>query len=196
MLIVQVELDSHRLGGSTMLIPLKDAWLAANTCRELVKHVLNKHLNSRDVIAAAEKVKLYCDKKKNRPRARPLSHELGQRHNMHGLHGALRRRLILYCAIRFQVFLQSGRDPSDFKSRRHPCYESRYSTLRLFHCPCAWNTYNMMYANHHAYTTTCLTSSRSMSLGGLRIQHSLMERTLSTACRRFSLSGPRLLGRL
>jgi hypothetical protein len=47
MLTVQVEVDSRKLGGSALLLPLKDAWLASTTCRQLLQHVLDGNFPDR-----------------------------------------------------------------------------------------------------------------------------------------------------
>ena len=64
MLTVQVVLDSRKLGGSALLLPLKVAWLASHTCRQFLQHVLDGHFTYRqDALARAESVALVCVKK-------------------------------------------------------------------------------------------------------------------------------------
>ena len=60
MLNVQVVLDSHTIGGSTMLIPFEVAWLGEHTCRQMLEHVLNVHFQRPEVLATVELVTLMC----------------------------------------------------------------------------------------------------------------------------------------
>ena len=41
MLTIHVEVGSRRLAGNSILIPFKNAWLASNTCRELLQQALD-----------------------------------------------------------------------------------------------------------------------------------------------------------
>jgi hypothetical protein len=59
---IVVELDSRRLGGSMLLLPFDVAWLSSNTCREMLKLVLNEHLDRPTALATAEVVKRLCTK--------------------------------------------------------------------------------------------------------------------------------------
>ncbi len=64
MLTVQVDLDSRQRGGSALLLPLKDAWLASHTCRQFMQYVLDGHFtDKKDALARAESVALYYVKK-------------------------------------------------------------------------------------------------------------------------------------
>jgi len=63
MLTVQVEVDCRRLGGSSLLIPFQDAWLASHTCRDLLQQVLDQHLGGSDALSTAENVTLFCSKR-------------------------------------------------------------------------------------------------------------------------------------
>ena len=63
MLTIQVEVDSQRLGGSSLLIPFKDAWLASHSCRELLRQVLDQNLDGSDALVTAVQVSLFCSKK-------------------------------------------------------------------------------------------------------------------------------------
>ena len=60
MLNVQVVLDSHTIGGNTMLIPFEVTWLGGHTCRQLLAHVLDIHLKRPEVLAKVEHVTLFC----------------------------------------------------------------------------------------------------------------------------------------
>ena len=62
---MQVELNSRRLGGSALLIPFEDAWLESNSCRQLLKHVLDEKLDGSDVLVAADEVKMFCVKQQD-----------------------------------------------------------------------------------------------------------------------------------
>ena len=63
MLTIQVEVDSRRLGGSSLLVPFKDAWLASHTCRELLHQVLNQNSDRSDALVTADQITLFCSKK-------------------------------------------------------------------------------------------------------------------------------------
>jgi hypothetical protein len=65
MVMVQVELDGRRLGGSALLIPLADVWLSSNTCRKLSQQVLCDHLHRPEVLSVAEKISMFCMKQKD-----------------------------------------------------------------------------------------------------------------------------------
>jgi hypothetical protein len=45
MITVLVEVDSKKLDGNILLLPFEEAWLASNTCREMLLHVLGHHLD-------------------------------------------------------------------------------------------------------------------------------------------------------
>jgi len=45
MLNAQVVLDSHTIGGSTMLILFEVTWSGEHTCRQLLEHVLKSISN-------------------------------------------------------------------------------------------------------------------------------------------------------
>ena len=45
MISILVEVDSKKLGGNMLLIPFEEAWLASNTCREILNNVLVHHLD-------------------------------------------------------------------------------------------------------------------------------------------------------
>ena len=58
MLEVQVELDSRRIGGSSLLIPFKDIWLASHTLRDFFPQALAQHLGG-----STENVTLFRSKR-------------------------------------------------------------------------------------------------------------------------------------
>jgi hypothetical protein len=60
MLTVVVEQDSRKLGGSTLLIPFDESWLANNSCRELLANVLCEHLELSNVLASTSQVDMFC----------------------------------------------------------------------------------------------------------------------------------------
>jgi hypothetical protein len=63
MLTVLFEHDGCKLGGNTLLIPFEDAWLAGNTCREILQNVLSSsHLEAPELLYAAGQVKMFCAK--------------------------------------------------------------------------------------------------------------------------------------
>ena len=61
---VLVEVNSRRLGGSMMLLPFEDAWLASNTCRELLPRVLVINLDRPTALVITEHIKMFCSKQK------------------------------------------------------------------------------------------------------------------------------------
>jgi hypothetical protein len=60
MLKIIVEQDSRKLGGSTLLIPFKEAWLEENTCRDLLRLALADHLDLPNALGTTEQVKMLC----------------------------------------------------------------------------------------------------------------------------------------
>ncbi len=62
MMPIQVELHSHRLGGSALLIPFDDIMLASTTCRELLQVVLSEHLQQPYLLVTIEKVSFFTIK--------------------------------------------------------------------------------------------------------------------------------------
>jgi len=60
---VQVEVDSCRLGGSSLLIPFKDAYLASHTCRDMLQEVLTENRNGVDALENAEQITLFISKR-------------------------------------------------------------------------------------------------------------------------------------
>ncbi len=65
MMTLQVEVDSRRLGGTSLLIPFKDVWLASHTCREMLQQVLTENLNEIDVLENAEQITLLVSKRQD-----------------------------------------------------------------------------------------------------------------------------------
>jgi hypothetical protein len=57
---VHVVLDSHTIGGNTMLISFEVTWLGEHTCRQLLAHVLDIYLKRPEVPATVEHVTLFC----------------------------------------------------------------------------------------------------------------------------------------
>ena len=58
---ILVEVDSRRLcGGSMLLLPFHDEWLASNTCRELLLHVLVTHLDRHAALVTGEQINMFC----------------------------------------------------------------------------------------------------------------------------------------
>ena len=62
MITIIVELGSRKLGGSMLLLPFDDEWLGSNTCRDMLQHVLVRHLDRPIVLATAEIVKRFYTK--------------------------------------------------------------------------------------------------------------------------------------
>ena len=62
---VQVEVDSRRFGGSSLLIPFKDVWLASHTCREMLQQVLTENLNGVEVLENAEQITCFVSKRQD-----------------------------------------------------------------------------------------------------------------------------------
>jgi hypothetical protein len=62
MISILVEVDSKKLGGNMLLIPFEEAWLASNTCREMLHTVLVHHLDRPTALVTAEHVKMFCAK--------------------------------------------------------------------------------------------------------------------------------------
>ena len=65
MMTVQVELDSRRLGGSALLIPYADSWLASTTYRHFLSRVLTDHLQRPEIIATAKQVSICIIKQRD-----------------------------------------------------------------------------------------------------------------------------------
>ena len=65
MMTVQVEVDSRRLGRTSLLIPFKVVWLASHTCREMLQQVLTENLNGVDVLENAEQITLFVSKRQD-----------------------------------------------------------------------------------------------------------------------------------
>ena len=61
-LTILVEMDSRRLGGSMLLLLFDNAWLASNTCRELLLHVLVTHLDRPTDLVIAEHINMFRPK--------------------------------------------------------------------------------------------------------------------------------------
>ena len=53
---ILIEVYSRKLGGGMLLLPFEDAWLSANTCRELLLRVLVTHLERPTALATAEHI--------------------------------------------------------------------------------------------------------------------------------------------
>ncbi len=58
MMTIQVESDTRRLGGITLLIPFSDNILASTTCRNLLMAILIGHLDQPDLLQSVEKVSM------------------------------------------------------------------------------------------------------------------------------------------
>ena len=63
MLTIQIEVDSRRLGDSSLSIPVKDAWLASHTRCEMLQQVLDQNSDGSDALVMAEHITLFCSQK-------------------------------------------------------------------------------------------------------------------------------------
>ena len=59
MMTIQVELDGRRIGGSALLIPYADTWLASTSCRQFLEQVINERLHQHDALNTTEQVSMF-----------------------------------------------------------------------------------------------------------------------------------------
>ena len=194
MLIVHVELDSRRLGGSLSLIPFADAQLSSHTCRDILQNVLDIHLERPTALLTAEVVHMYCIKQHDTVNGSGRNSRVAK--EMANASACIDMKLLsvinafskLYFSFKIwslptTLLTQARVNPFELMRRSHTSFTSL--PMRLDHV--------RMYTNHHRYNALIDFLRRTILVGHVTTpRHSGIASWMG--CPRPFSSAPPLLG--